>query len=587
MAENNSYFKSTTLTLLFLSFLLLHQASWGQDPYPDINASHTKIELDSLLGLFQKKKDTLGMGYTYYCLARLDEKATNLNNSLITNLRKSMECFQVTRHEFNFYNARGAIGTYFMERPFMKELAKDYIESAIYYFRASKHPETEIGHLINLANIYIHENNFGPAKEILDRVELLNQTLKDKAIEGRWHSSYSDYYSRQQHFEEALKHCEKSYDIGKSEQMDWLEAVSLYIKSTCYEALNNKEARFEALMAASKIVENNGNLYQLRKEIYNALRDHYIKQKNYPMAYEFANKTQMLISDIYFSKIEGDMRSFSEYNLLEKQKIIVAKIELEKKLAQAEVDTLRTRQQTYIGIIVFGVLAILAVFIYYNNRQKINQLEINQTKDKNKIETLNHLINGQELERERIAQELHDGLGTMLSRMKIMVENDLPIERIHQLIDDACAEVRTISRNLQPNALANFGLIGALQDFASKHSDSKPVVIFQHFGTPANLDVNKNLMVFRIIQELVTNAIKHAQATEILVQIIFTSEDITITVEDDGIGFDETKINHNANGWNNIKSRVSLLHGHLQFHSEPQKGTSVTIVLQAQVLTTT
>ena len=55
----------------------------------------------------------------------------------------------------------------------------------------------------------------------------------------------------------------------------------------------------------------------------------------------------------------------------------------------------------------------------------------------------------------------------------------------------------------------------------------------------------------------------------------------------DGIGFDETKINHNANGWNNIKSRVSLLHGHLQFHSEPQKGTSVTIVLQAQVLTTT
>ncbi len=582
MTEAYSYFKSTTLTLLFLLFL--HGALLGQEQYPDINVLHTKIELDSLLGVFQKKKDTLGMGYTYYCLARLDERATDLNNSLITNLRKSMECFQVAKHEFNFYNARGAIGTYFMERPFMKELAKDYIESAIYYFRASKHPETEIGHLINLANINIHDNNFTYAKEILTRVELLNQTLKDKSVEGRFHSSYSDYYSRQKKYKEALEHCEKSYEIGKAEHMDWLEAVSLYIKSICYEALNNKEARFEALMASLRIVENNGNLYQLRKEIYDALRDHYIKQKNYPMAYEFANKTQKLISDIYFSKIEGDMRSFSEYNLLEKQKIIVSKIELEKKLAQAEVDTLKTRQQTYIGIIFIGILAILAVFIYYNNRQKINQLEINQTKDKNKIEALNHLIDGQELERKRIAQELHDGLGTMLSRMKIMIENNVPMERIHQLIDDACAEVRTISRNLQPNALANFGLMGALQDFASKHSDSKPTVIFQYFGTPVNLGVHKNLMVFRIIQELVTNAIKHAHATEILIQVIFTSDDITMTVEDDGIGFDEAKINQNANGWNNIRSRVNLLQGHLQFHSEHQKGTSVTIVLQSHVL---
>lgn len=129
--------------------------------------------------------------------------------------------------------------------------------------------------------------------------------------------------------------------------------------------------------------------------------------------------------------------------------------------------------------------------------------------------------------------------------------------------------------------------MGALQDFASKHSESKPTVIFQYFGTPFNLGVNKNLIVFRIIQELVTNAIKHAHATEILIQLIFTSEDITITVEDDGIGFDATKINHNSNGWNNIKSRVNLLQGILNFHSEHQKGTSVTIVLQSQVLAAT
>lgn len=85
-------------------------------------------------------------------------------------------------------------------------------------------------------------------------------------------------------------------------------------------------------------------------------------------------------------------------------------------------------------------------------------------------------------------------------------------------------------------------------------------------------------MIFRIIQELLTNALKHAEATEILIQIVYQEErTLTITVEDDGIGFDDSNVHPENNGWNNIRSRVNYLQGIINFHSEPSSGTSVTI----------
>lgn len=568
--------RKTKILLLFLLTVVFNDV---EAQYPNVDNIYTKDQLDSMILSYQTKNDTLGLAYSYWAYAKNQENSKSLNDSPITNLRKSMEYFYAAKDYNNYYNVKGAIGSFFMDKEFMKQLAKDYIESAVYYFRASKNAANEAGHLINLANIYIHENDFKPVKEILERVELLNKQVNNKSYEGRIHSSYADYYARQAKYKEAFYHIELSYEIARNEQIGWLEALALYFKSKCYQSLNNEEARKETLLATLNIVENDMNLYLLRKEIYDNLRDYYFRKKNFTKAYEYAYKAQKTVETIYFSKMESDLRSFTEYNLLEKQRMIVSTIALEKKVAQNELEKMRTGQYIYIGVI-FGIIVFLGLLLYvYFNRRKIELLKKSEIENSFQIESLNSLISGQELERERIAKELHDGLGIMLARIKFTVERSSDKERVTKMIDDVCSEIRNISTNLQPTALSEFGLKKAIEDFVLKHDFSEPNLVFQFFGEPLELGTNKNLMIYRIVQELVTNSIKHANAKEILIQIINTTESMTLTIEDDGVGFDENNIKSQSSGWKNIKSRANYLQSNITLTSDATSGTSVTIIM--------
>ena len=573
------YFIYPKITIFFLLFKV--SLAIAQDEYPSLSKNYTKTQLDEMLVKYQNRKDTLGLAYTYWSYAKSEEKQYGLNYSPLTNLRKSMECFLIMKDSASFYNIRGALGSYFMDRPFIKEYAKEYIKGAVDYFRRKKQPNSEIGHLVNLANIDIHGNNFKNVKAILDRVEMLNREVKDEAYEGRLHSSYSDYYYRIKKYDESLKHAEISYEVGKKLQIDWLEALSLYVKSKCLDALGRQEERLDALLESQKIVESNTILIQLQKEIYYEIQNYYLKKKNYLKAYEFMNKARQTTEELYFSKMESDVRDFSENNLLEKQRMVVAKIALEKKLADIELDKLLIRQQMYIVLIILAIFFIGVLAYAYLSRQRFNRLDAEKVKKNIQIETLRALISGQEIERVRISQELHDGLGTLLSRIKFQTENIATSkEQIAEMVDVACDEVRTISSNLQPNALTKFGLIRSIDDLILKQNSISPNIIFQHFGKEFEISPESSLMIFRIIQELMTNALKHAEATEILIQIVYQEErTLTITVEDDGKGFNDANVQPENNGWNNIRSRVNYLHGIINLHSEPSDGTSVTIAI--------
>ncbi|WP_341224399.1 ATP-binding protein [uncultured Arcticibacterium sp.] len=549
----------------------------AQDQYPDWTLLFTKVQLDSLLQKYETEKDTLGLAYTYWSYAKYEEHSNIPDISPMATLHKSMEFFLVVGDSVNYYNIRGAIGSYYMDRVYIKKFAKEYIESSVNYFRINDWPSLEIGHLVNLANIDIHENKFENVLDRLERAEMLDKEVDDEAFTGRIHSAYADYYTRIRDFEKSLEHAEKSRVIGEKLKIGWLEALAYYLKAASYREMGFQEKRIEALLKSLEIIESNEILYQLKKEVYDNIRDYYFYKKDYQNAYKYANITLRTVEKIYTSKIESDLRSFSDYNLIEKQRITVAKLALEKKLAENEIERLETRQQMYVGVLFLTLLILVLLVIAFVNRRAINQLEINHANKNNQINTLNALIEGQEKERERIAQELHDGLGTMLSRIKILMGRGLTQSNTVQMLDDACTELRNISSNMQPSNLTNFGLVKALQDFVLKQNSNEPSIIFEHFGEAHDLGKNKNLMIYRITQELLTNSLKYAKAKEILVQIIFSDETVNLTVEDDGIGFDETKIKEGSSGWNNIRSRVDYLKGMLNLHSDRETGTSITI----------
>jgi signal transduction histidine kinase len=198
------------------------------------------------------------------------------------------------------------------------------------------------------------------------------------------------------------------------------------------------------------------------------------------------------------------------------------------------------------------------------------------------------VIEGQEIERERIAKDLHDSLGGLLSTIKLQFDHVSSINHelhlmkeyttAHQLLDTAVDEVRTISRNLQPGALQNLGLVSAIKDLINRYEgENYPDIDFQYYEMPEKMDKMISLSIYRIIQELFYNSIKHANANEILIQINTEDDELVIQYEDDGVGFDQNNLKRKGMGLENIKSRVNYMHGSIAIESEKDKGMAVMI----------
>lgn len=191
-------------------------------------------------------------------------------------------------------------------------------------------------------------------------------------------------------------------------------------------------------------------------------------------------------------------------------------------------------------------------------------------------------MTGEEKERSRIAKELHDGIGSLLAASKMHASKllsqspDIVSPLIHML-DNASKETRRISHNLLPESLLNKGLDIALQDFISSINESQLIKAeYQSINLSSELPQSTQLTIYRIIQELFNNIIKHSNATEAMVQLNQHNTKLLITVEDNGKGFSYSNGN-NGIGLQNIKSRLSLLNGKMEVDSKETMGTSVYI----------
>jgi signal transduction histidine kinase len=193
------------------------------------------------------------------------------------------------------------------------------------------------------------------------------------------------------------------------------------------------------------------------------------------------------------------------------------------------------------------------------------------------------LIEGQEKERERIARDLHDGLGAMLTTMKLSLSNELnetTKEELIQLLNEAIKEARNLSRNLMPTVLMDFGLFDALAQLAQSTEKSTGIKVKYTCDSEhakSQLKKAKQVYVYRIVQEALTNAVKHANCTEIKCTITEFEDQMNIYIKDNGKGLDDNAVSEsNGHGFKNIKERTALLNGELILESD-ENGTVVDI----------
>lgn len=196
------------------------------------------------------------------------------------------------------------------------------------------------------------------------------------------------------------------------------------------------------------------------------------------------------------------------------------------------------------------------------------------------------ILSAQEEERERIARDLHDGvvqqIGSVLLRARIILTklnliNKKEAVDLLKSLENSNEDLRIISHQMMPRTLKELGIVSAIDDLLNKSLGfSKIDFVFEHFNIEARIDKKYEILLFRVLQELINNIIKHSKANNVNIQLFKTKEALVLLVEDNGIGIDTSK-SKNGIGLQNIFSRIGTVKGSVHFESNAKKGTLVTV----------
>jgi two-component system, NarL family, sensor kinase len=373
-------------------------------------------------------------------------------------------------------------------------------------------------------------------------------------------------------------------------------------------------------------------------ESWGSLCDYYFAKKEYARAKEYVwrdiqsaerEKFNLELSPAYqkLSTIDillGDRQGYDHYkvlkdsidHLLVSDEVLRSTQELETKYSlhekQNEIDHLNKQQQireltlrqrrTINWALVILVLVVIVIGSLLNRtyRQKrklflsdarLQQQRIAELENEKKLLATQGILQGQVEERSRLARDLHDGLGSILSNAKhtfthmkdnliITPENADAFERGMNMLDMSINELRRVAHNMMPEALVKLGLDSALRDFFNSMDGNGSVkMTYQSYDMDESSILKSTAAaVYRIIQELVNNILKHAGATTALIQLIRKNDTLSITVEDNGKGFDPAILQHNEGmGYLNLRNRVTWLNGTIDIETALGSGTSVHI----------
>ena len=356
--------------------------------------------------------------------------------------------------------------------------------------------------------------------------------------------------------------------------------------------LERAENQLDTCLAYYSREENRELLHQ----VYLAYTRLYQKKNQYPRALEYHEKYAAAKDEVLNAANAKVVRELETQYETQKQEKEIAFLTTEQELKEATLQN----QRSFILVLIVGLLGVvgLAIFYYQNWRKNqlisyqneaINQQKIKELQQQQQLLSLNSMLMGQEKERQRIAQDLHDGLGGLLSSVRSYfgsLENKIDhhqdqeiFGKTHQLLDHAAREVRRIAHNMMPGALTKIGLVGAIEDIANLLESSQDLkVSVQAINMEERLPAEKEISLYRITQEILNNVVKYAKANKVIIQLSRHGSEVTLTIEDDGVGFDVQEARAKGGlGLKGIESRVHYLQGDLDLYTSPGQGTSYTI----------
>lgn len=244
--------------------------------------------------------------------------------------------------------------------------------------------------------------------------------------------------------------------------------------------------------------------------------------------------------------------------------------------------------QRVIAASVAALIIAALIIINLRTRKRLASEQLTSLTKTKELDLLKSVIRGEEQERTRIAQELHDGLSAQLAAAHLQFDrlkmnrspsnNETDYNRALTQLADLSHDLRRIAHNMMPDSVQRHGLIVAIEDFVQQLNTGSTAISFEHYGTEDRLPPTLERSIYRMVQELLTNVVRHSAANGAIVQINRRENNLYIVVEDNGKGFSQAQPSHTQGiGLANLVSRVKYLNGSLNIESTPGIGTSVYI----------
>jgi len=479
------------------------------------------------------------------------------------------------------------------------DLDRQYSKSIVYHRKAyqNKHYTDDTIQLVmiyqNLFLAHLNTGNVLLSKQYLDSAAVFNKKFQQSIAEVYIRNNYGIYHEAIKDNKKSLQYFLSAYQLCNTIQNE-------YFKPTVGISISKAYLRVGEMAAAQKFAKEVCVIATRLKNYYDAAAGYKLlagiekKQGNYNSAFLFLDSANIYTDSLNLQENRKNILLLeSRYQAGKKEKEIT---DLKIINAEKELAAIKRNRLLLIGGISAAAIMLLLGFMYRNSNgkkilalkeQDIQKEHIKFLEGQQQVISMQSMVNGQETERSRIAKDLHDGLGGLFSTIKMyfstlqheqdsLKENTL-FGKSYELIDTAAEEVRRIAHNMMPEVLAKLGLIPAVQDMCGNISAGKLVQVkLQSYGMEQRLNAATEIILYRIVQELLNNIIKHARATEAIVQFNRDAERLMVTVEDNGIGFNLQQADDNKHtGLEIIKSRVHYLHGTISIDSQEKIGTTV------------
>ncbi|RLD26093.1 MAG: hypothetical protein DRI54_03535 [Bacteroidetes bacterium] len=549
----------------------------------DGNYDVALAHLDTNITYFEN--DSTNKAYAMFQVGVIYKLKGDYQNSLET-YYEILRIFESKKDSFAMASTLNSIGNIYGDIDKYDEAIENYSRAKEIFIIKDKKRDVSNSYQ-NIGDMYLRKTDTLNARDNMERSLAIAQSInEDYAMANASNGLARTYLNSEP--DKALEYYKEAESI-----LERIEYNSLLVK--VYRDLGHyfRDANdnTKAILYYNKALVLAEELDELppKEGIFEGLSSIYESENQYKKAFNYQSK-YILVKDSLLNK-----ENLKSINLLQTQyeterkdkEIIQQQLQIEQ--TESELQEKKTQNNYIIGLAVFLFVASLLAWFVFQQRQKRKDQEIITLKREHQIKTLESLMEGEEKERLRIAKELHDGVNGDLSAIKYKLSsllelNNTVIQEAITMIDNSYDQVRAISHNLVPPSLINFSLLEATQEYCNNLDAIHPIQIFyQQIGEVVSIPKKAEVSIFRIIQELVNNSIKHADASEITVQISCRDNMLQLTIEDNGKGFDKGKVMGAGIGLSNVESRVDYLEATMDLISNDQ-GTSWTIEIDTNKL---